>query len=129
MTPSEYYILVAEDNALLRYATVHALSKRGYNVIEAYDGVDALRAEAKYDGAIHLLITNVQMPNMNGHDLARKIKIKRPDMLVMIVSGENEPDFPPDAAKYAEVLLKPVTPETLLCKVDGLLGGDLPDAD
>src|SRR5205085_998085 len=111
--PSEYYVLVAEDNELLRYATAHALSRHGYNVIEACDGADAMRAEARYDGAIHLLITNVQMPNMNGHDLAREIKVKRPDILVMIIPGDNESDFPPEARKYAEVLLKPVTPELL----------------
>ena len=113
----------------MRYTTVRALSRGGYNVIEACDGADALRAEAKYDGAIHLLITNVRMPNMNGHDLAREIKINRPDILVMIISGEHEPEFPPDAAKYAEVLLKPVTSQMLLSKVNALLQDGSSDAD
>jgi DNA-binding response OmpR family regulator len=129
LTPSQHSILVAEDNYILRYTTVRTLSTRGYNVIEACDGADALRAAAKYDGAIHLLITDVQMPNMNGHDLAREIKIKRPDILVMIVSGEDEPDFPLDACNYADVLLKPATPGMLLSKVNALLQGGSSDAD
>ena len=113
----------------MRYTTVSALKRCGYNVIEARDGADAMKAEAQYDGAIHLLITDVKMPNMNGHDLAKAIKIKRPDILVMIVSGDHEPGFPPDAAKYAEVLLKPVTAELLLSKVNSLLDGVSSGAD
>lgn len=129
MNPSQQYVLVAEDNELMRYVTVSTLSRRGYNVIEACDGAAALRVEAQYKGAIHLLITNVKMPHMNGHDLAREIKIRRPGILVMIVSGEHECDFPPEAAKYAEVLLKPVTPELLLSKVNALLNDGCSAAD
>ncbi len=117
MSSEQYCILVAEDDSVLRYVTAHALSRQGYCVLEARDGAEALRLEAEYKGAIHVLVTNVTMPEMNGHDLARELKQKRPDLRVLIVSGDGEEDFPPEARSHDLSLLKPVTSAAIITNV------------
>jgi DNA-binding response OmpR family regulator len=119
--PDKCCILVAEDDSILRYATTRALSRQGYCVIEARDGKEALQRADEYDGTIHVLVTNVEMPEKNGHELARELKEKRPDLQILIVSGSDEPDFRPEARQFADALMKPVTSEVLLAKVHELL--------
>jgi CheY-like chemotaxis protein len=127
---SKYCILVAEDNAVVRYLTTHALRKRGYCIIEACDGPDAIQRAAEYDGPIHVLVTNVRMPHMDGHELAQKLKASRPDLKILILSAEHEGDFPPEAA-HDTALLKPVYSVTLLAEVAKLLRerGDVPGSE
>jgi len=119
--PDKYCILVAEDDSILRYTTARALSKHGYCVIEARDGKEASQRAAEYDGTIHVLVTNVEMPEKNGHELARELKGKRPDLQILIVSGSDEPEFRPEARHFADALMKPVSTEVLLAKVHELL--------
>lgn len=119
--PDKYCILVAEDNAILRYVTTRVLTERGYCVIQAKDGKEALERADEYDGAIHVLVTNVEMPEKNGHELARELKEKRPDLQVLIVSGSDEAEFPPEARHAADALMKPVSTDVLLAKVHELL--------
>ncbi len=121
MNPNEYCILVAEDDALIRYTTARTLSAQGYRVIEAKDGQNAVERAAKYDGAIHVLITNVRMPNMDGHELARRVKAMIPGVKVLIISAHHEKDFPPEAHSHDFALLKPVMAESVLAKVADLL--------
>ena len=126
--PDHYCILVAEDDDIVRYLTTRTLSQQGYCVLQARDGQEALRLEAEYDGVIHVLVTNVRMPNLNGHDLAREIKQKRPDLKILIVSAEGEDEFPREAYHHDFALMKPVTSEALLHQVEILLrqNGDAP---
>ena len=119
--PDKYCILVAEDNAVLRYVTTRVLTERGYCVIQAKDGKEALERADEYDGAIHVLVTNVEMPEKNGHELTRELKEKRPDLQVLIVSGHDEAEFPPETRHVADALIKPVTTDVLLAKVQELL--------
>jgi CheY-like chemotaxis protein len=119
--PSDYCILVAEDNEILRYVMFKTLSEHGYCVLEAVGGDEAMQRQAEYDGRIHVLVTNVDMPGMRGHELAFQMKVKRPDIKVLIVSGEGESDFPPEAHGHDLALLKPVTSTDLLSTVAGLL--------
>ena len=119
--PSNYCILVAEDNAILRYATSRVLSERGYCVLEASNGHEAMKLEAEYDGIIHVLITNVDMPGIRGHELASQMKAKRPDIKILIVSGDDEDDFPPEARSHDSALVKPVDSAAVLSTVDRLL--------
>ena len=128
MDPSDYCILVAEDDEILRYVTSKTLSEQGYCVLEAADGREAMRREAEYDGRIHVLITNVDRPGMRGHELAFHMKAKRPDIKVLIVSGDGEDDFPPEARSHNLALVKPVDSKALLSTVAGLLKdrGDVP---
>jgi CheY-like chemotaxis protein len=128
---SKYCILVAEDNVVVRYITTHTLRKRGYCIIEACDGPDAIQRAAEYDGIIHVLVTNVRMPDMDGHKLAQKLKATRPDLKILILSADHEDDFPPEAHAHDTALLKPVYPDTLLTEVARLLRerGDVPASE
>ena len=130
MAPSDYCILIAEDNEILRYVTSRTLSEQGYCVLEAVDGREAMQREAEYDGRIHVLITDVDMPGIKGHELAFQMKAKRPEIKVLIVSGDGESNFPPEARSHDLALLKPVTSTGLLSTVAGLLEdrGDVPVA-
>jgi two-component system, cell cycle sensor histidine kinase and response regulator CckA len=115
-------ILVAEDDPILRYTTVAVLSNAGYQVLEAPDGLSALEIAQREAARIDLLVTNVYMPRMTGHELAREIKKLRSDVVVLIVSGQNESEFPPEATAHADALLKPVEPLVLVQKVQELVG-------
>jgi len=83
-------VLLVEDEASVRQASRQFLSRSGYNVLEAFDGEDALREAREHDGPIHLMITDVVMPRMSGPALAAKLADIRPDMKVLFVSGYAE---------------------------------------
>jgi len=63
------------------------LQQAGYNVIVAMDGRECLEKSRQLEGTIHLLISDVDMPNMTGIERATKIQIDRPAMCVMLMSG------------------------------------------
>jgi two-component system, cell cycle sensor histidine kinase and response regulator CckA len=117
----EHCILIAEDDAITLRLTVRALQPQGYCLLQARDGLEALHIAHGHNGDIDLLITNVNMPEMTGHELARIIKEERPGTRVLIVSGVDEADFPPEAVHHSDALLKPVSPKRLLRKVKELL--------
>lgn len=83
-------VLLVEDEASVRQASRQFLIRSGYNVLEAFDGEDALREAREHDGPIHLMITDVVMPRMSGPTLAEKLADVRPDMKVLFVSGYAE---------------------------------------
>jgi two-component system, cell cycle sensor histidine kinase and response regulator CckA len=83
-------VLLVEDEASVRQAERQFLMQSGYNVLEAFDGEDALREAREHDGPIHLMITDVVMPRISGPALAAKLVDNRPDMKVLFVSGYAE---------------------------------------
>jgi two-component system, cell cycle sensor histidine kinase and response regulator CckA len=83
-------VLLVEDEAAVRQSGREFLLLNGYNVLEATDGEDALRIAAKYEGTIHLMITDVVMPRLGGAKLAVKLRAIRPEMKVLFVSGYAE---------------------------------------
>ncbi|HYM76812.1 MAG TPA: ATP-binding protein [Candidatus Dormibacteraeota bacterium] len=80
-------VLLVEDEQAVRSATAEFLRLQGYNVIEAKDGVDAFSLAQGYSDTIHLLITDVVMPNMSGGELANALAKVRPDTKAVFVSG------------------------------------------
>ena len=80
-------VLVAEDAELVRHLTREILEVRGYNVIEAADGEEAVQICKSYAGTIHLTLSDVVMPGMNGRELAEQVVRLRPDMRVLLMSG------------------------------------------
>lgn len=118
MHASDYCIIVAEDDELLRYCTVRLLRDHGYKVIEAADGQQAVDLLEKCDDPVHLLVTNYNMPNLNGLDLARRLRIKHEALTVLLISGD-----PPatDASEGIEVMAKPYNQAELTTKVRELL--------
>jgi PAS domain S-box-containing protein len=80
-------ILLVEDQKAVRGFTKAALEKSGYHVIEASSGDDALAIAQQHPGPIHLLLTDVVMPGMNGRELSEHLKELRPNLKVLFVSG------------------------------------------
>lgn len=83
-------VLVVEDQPELRKLTADVLKTNGYRVIEASNGEEALDAASQYQGAIHLLLTDVVMPVMEGRELAERLKLLRPEIRVLYMSGYSE---------------------------------------
>jgi two-component system, cell cycle sensor histidine kinase and response regulator CckA len=88
--PGTETILVVEDEANLRYLARQFLEKQGYRVIEAADGAVAMQIAVAHEGIIHLLLTDVIMPGMNGRELAQRISEIRPNVKVLYMSGYTE---------------------------------------
>ncbi len=80
-------ILLAEDEDAVRAVTTAALERRGYRVLAAPDGETALAISNAFTDEIHLLITDVVMPGMNGRELAERLERSRPGLPVLFVSG------------------------------------------
>jgi PAS domain S-box-containing protein len=83
-------ILLVEDEPNLRYLARQYLEKQGYDVIEAADGAMAMQIAVAREGEIHLLLTDVIMPGMNGRELASRISEIRPSTRVLYMSGYTE---------------------------------------
>jgi CheY-like chemotaxis protein len=88
--PGTETILLVEDEANLRYLARQYLEKQGYHVIEAADGAVAMQIAVAHERVIHLLLTDVIMPGMNGRELAQRISEIRPNVKVLYMSGYTE---------------------------------------
>jgi CheY-like chemotaxis protein len=112
-------VLVVEDEEIVRELVCAVLEEQGYNVLCAADGLEALNLAENFDGTIHLLVTDVIMPHMNGHELAAKLSRIRPDMKVLYVSGYSDTDIGDHGVldPRFELLQKPFTPQTLARKI------------
>ena len=80
-------VLVVEDEPALLKMTTRLLERRGYTVVAAPSTGEALRLAREHAGEIHLLLTDVLMPEMNGRDLARQFVALRPTIRVLFMSG------------------------------------------
>jgi PAS domain S-box-containing protein len=121
--PGTETILLAEDEANLRYLARQFLEKQGYKVIEAADGAAAMQIAVAHEGVIHLLLTDVIMPGMNGRELAQRISEIRPQTKVLYMSGYTENVIGHDGTLDAGVSLlqKPFTLRDLKSKVREVL--------
>jgi PAS domain S-box-containing protein len=80
-------IMVVEDEAPVRRLIRDLLQRNGYTVLEASQGGEAIRLCKEYAGQIHLLLTDVVMPEMSGRELADQLSVGRPSIKVMLMSG------------------------------------------
>jgi two-component system response regulator PilR (NtrC family) len=78
-------VLVVDDEKLLRDLMVKILTKEGYRVDTAADGVEAL--ERLRDGQYHLLVSDIKMPRLNGFDLLKEVKEKYPELVVIMMTA------------------------------------------
>ncbi len=119
-------ILLVEDEATVRELLVSLLDGRGYTVLTAARGAEALALAAQHAGPIHLLVTDVVLPEGNGRQLAEAITATRPDSRVLYISGYTDDVVLPHGieAGGGEFLQKPFLPGTFLERVRQLL--DLP---
>ena len=83
-------ILLVDDDAMVREATAWMLTDAGHDVTEAADGVAALD-HLLHQGPVDLMITDINMPRMDGIELAHQSKVRWPAMPVLLVSGRPQP--------------------------------------
>jgi two-component system, cell cycle sensor histidine kinase and response regulator CckA len=83
-------VLVVEDEQAVRDLTVRILQQLGYTILTASSGAEALEISQSFAGHIHLLLTDVVMPNMSGRQLADHLQVSRPETKVLFLSGYTE---------------------------------------
>jgi CheY-like chemotaxis protein len=119
-------ILVVEDNPLVRESFVELLGKRGYDVVEAADGEQAISAARRK--ACSLAVVDVMMPTMGGLEFRQELLTVAPEAKVIFVTGQPDKfeQLVEDDPEYLEgkmnVLFKPVHPVKLLAEVERLIG-------
>jgi DNA-binding response OmpR family regulator len=106
-------ILLVEDDAGLRRAALRTLTARGYTVLEARDGEEALQVAAGYAGEIELVVTDVVMPRLAGPKLVTELRLTR-KFKVIYVSGYTFDMLDPRAMEDGSFLSKPFSPDELL---------------
>jgi two-component system cell cycle sensor histidine kinase/response regulator CckA len=119
-------LLLVEDEAAVRSSVRRLLEWHGYTVLEARNGAEALRVYESHAEAIDLVLTDVIMPEMGGHELVERLRAERPNLRVLFMSGYAERAFTegslPGGTEYLE---KPFTVETLMQRLREVLDAPL----
>ncbi|MBI4167188.1 MAG: CHASE3 domain-containing protein [Acidobacteria bacterium] len=117
-------ILLVEDEPGVRRLARRVLESRGYTVLEAGRGDEALQVSERHEGAIHLLLTDVIMPGMSGRELADRLGPKRPETKLLFMSGYTDESVLHHGVLESGIAFvqKPFTPDTLAQKVREMLG-------
>jgi PAS domain S-box-containing protein len=112
-------ILVAEDDFAVRSLVKDILKSYGYRVLEAGNGLEALEAANEYSGKIDLLLTDVIMTQMGGRELTDRMKVIRPELKTIYMSGYTDDAILRHGVftKAETFLQKPFTPEALALKI------------
>ena len=123
-------ILLVEDEDGVRRLALTTLKLHGYDVLAARDGEDALRVAGECHRTIHLLLTDVIMPNLSGPELAERIKRLRPGIKVLFMSGYTDDAVMRHGILQSEVcfIQKPYTPLGLVRKAREVLDAGPPPA-
>ncbi len=112
-------ILLVEDEEGLRSLNARGLRSRGYSVIEASNGIEAMEALDEKDGAVDLVVSDVVMPEMDGPTLLKEMRKRNPNLKIIFVSGYAEEAFDkslPENEQFA-FLPKPFALSALVAKV------------
>ncbi|MGH7350556.1 MAG: ATP-binding protein, partial [Candidatus Rokuibacteriota bacterium] len=116
-------ILLVEDAQRVRAVVREILEMSNYVVLEARQGAEALEVSNRHAGAIHLLLTDVVMPQMSGRELAQRLATLRPELKVLYMSGYTDDAIVRHGVLAAGIafLSKPFTPNALALKVREVL--------
>jgi PAS domain S-box-containing protein len=112
-------VLVVEDEDAVRQMTTRVLIQQGYTVLEAKNGTDGLLLARNHEGPIHLVVTDVVMPEMGGLELAERLAGVRPETAVMYMSGYAEGDKLQPGIRDSSIpfLQKPFSAESFIIRV------------
>lgn len=117
-------ILIVEDDEMMRGILEIFLKDKGYQVLAVQDGREAVNAYKEFGGSIRIVISDLEMPHLNGVDMYRQLKEMNPDVKVVLASGYLDPrlqhQLQCEGARY--FLNKPYTPDEVLEKIGEALG-------
>jgi two-component system, cell cycle sensor histidine kinase and response regulator CckA len=118
-------ILLVEDEEELRALNARGLKSRGYTVIEAGNGVEALAELEKQGGRVDVVVSDVVMPEMDGPTLMKELRERKPDIKIIFVSGYAEDAFDKNLSDRKEFnfLAKPFTLKQLVTVVKETMAG------
>jgi len=111
-------LLIVDDNSELRGLCQACLRLSGFRVLEAEDGFEALLVASQHEGCIDVLITDIQMPRIRGTDLSRILKMLRPKIRVLYISGSSDESIQPTPSSEEFFLPKPFSPKELVQTVE-----------
>jgi two-component system, cell cycle sensor histidine kinase and response regulator CckA len=113
-------VLVAEDEESVRMLAVRVLEREGYEVLQAGDGAEALRVADAFPDRIDLLVSDLVMPEMGGRELARRLRVLRPETAILLMSGYDE-EMVMGRMDGDDFLPKPFSPNVFAQRVAALL--------
>jgi len=123
-------VLLLEDEESLREVTCEMLTAGGYSVLQAGRGDETIEVAQQYKGPIHLMVSDVVLPDMTGPSAVARVQALHPEAKVLFVSGYAEvPVAQTLVAEGADLLLKPVSQSELMRKVDEILHHRIPSAE
>jgi CheY-like chemotaxis protein len=115
-------VLLVEDEDMVRRLARSVLEKSGYVVLESSNGLEGVKLCEAHPGPIHLLLSDVVMPELGGRELAERAAMMRPDMKVIFMSGHTQDVLVREGIKRGTPYLqKPFTTTKLARKVRGVL--------
>ncbi len=123
--PKGETVLIVEDEAALREVTKRIFTRNGYRVITAGNGPEALDLARDHPGEIHLLVTDVVMPHMLGKEVAERMRLIKPSIEVLFMSGYARPVLASQGRLEPHVALveKPFSEAELMAKAGQVLNG------
>lgn len=118
-------VLVADDELFIRETIMRTLEDRGYRVLTAQDGTEALAVYAGNQKEIDIVVTNVEMPFMDGPALCRALKKLNPDVRILVSSGHKQREKVQEIKSCGvdQFLAKPYTADQLADRVKNILEG------
>lgn len=126
--PDGETVLLVDDTESLRDTLERVLSNFGFSVLVARDGAQALEVSETHPGRIDLLLTDVVMPGIGGLELAVRLRMERPLMRVLLMSGYDEHSLASGAGNYASFIAKPFRPMALGQRIREMLDQPIPAA-
>jgi CheY-like chemotaxis protein len=114
-------ILLVEDEKGVRAYVGAVLGHLGYTLLEAADGAEALAVASNHPGKISLLLSDIVMPQMNGPQLARRLRELRPGLKVLYMSGYSEPSIEAELGPGNATIQKPFSPSAIAERVREIL--------
>ena len=119
-------ILVAEDDVVVRNLINTVLTRSGYTVLLACDGIEALQISRRHTGQIDLLLSDITMPRLSGLQLVKQLREDRPGLKALLISGRTSSEVAHGNTCF-DFLAKPFLPTVLKARIEIILAGDPED--
>ena len=123
-SPAEKTILLVEDEVVIQRFMKTCLESQGYTILEAGHGPEAIATALRYQGLIHLVITDVRLPEMDGFAVVDALRQQRPELPALFISGNTLSDQDVGSSdSNSTYLWKPFKSSELLQKIRAALDG------